>query len=91
MPVSSLLVHTEESMTSKVANQINDLQRARVARVLDAEIIAITETTSRVSDREVWESLERIPGVLGLSLVYHNYEDLNEEEERGQRIEGNSY
>ncbi len=81
MPVSSLLVHTAESMTSKVASRINELKRARVSRILDSEIIAITETTSRVSDREVWESIERIPGVLGLSLVYHNYEDLNEEEE----------
>ena len=81
MPVSSLLVHTEEPMTSKVASQINALQRARVTLVLDAEIIAITETATRASDREVWESIERIPGVLGLSLVYHNYEDLNEEEE----------
>jgi nitrate reductase NapAB chaperone NapD len=81
MPVSSLLVHTAEPMTSKVASRINELKRASVSRVFDSEIIAITETTSRASDREVWESIERIPGVLGLSLVYHNYEDLNEEKE----------
>jgi nitrate reductase NapAB chaperone NapD len=67
-------------MTSEVASQINKLERARVSRIVDSEIIAITETKSRASDREVWESIERIPGVLGLSLVYHNYEDLNEEE-----------
>ena len=79
MPISSLIVVVEESRVDDVVGVINSLPGAKVTKTEGTNILTLTETDSPEADKGLWDSLENIPGVVGVNLVYHNFEDVTEE------------
>jgi len=80
MPISSLVVRTQERRENEVAEAIDALDGAdaSVPEPGSSNVVVITETTSREQDTELWELINALPGVVSVSLAYHNFEDLVE-------------
>ncbi len=79
MPISSLIVQTVTTKVDEVAEAIGNLEGASVTKVEGANIVTLTDTKSREEDQKIWDKLESIPGVIGVSLIYHNFEDVKED------------
>lgn len=79
MPVSSLLVRTDPERAAKVAEDLGQVPGTEVTDIKGDQIVVVTDTRSAQEDRDLHEKLEDVPGVLAVTLVYHNYEDLEEE------------
>ena len=75
MPISSLIVRTEKNRTAEVAGRINDFKEIIETKIVDENIVVITETHEQSRDKSLWKNLENIPGVLQCDLIYHNFED----------------
>ena len=78
MPISSLIVRTEKNRTDEVADRINDFKEITATKIVDENIVVITETHEQNKDKLLWKNLENIPGVLQCDLIYHNFEDEEE-------------
>lgn len=80
MPISSLIVRTKANETNVIADQIrNTVDHTEVSNIEGDNIVVLTDTATRDEDKEIWGKIESIPGVLKVDLIYHNFEDLEEE------------
>jgi nitrate reductase NapAB chaperone NapD len=75
MPTSSLIVRTEDGQSSATVVAIKELAGAAVTDRQGSDLVVVTETASRLDDRVIWNQLEKLPGVLNVDLIYHNFED----------------
>lgn len=75
MPISSLIVRTEKNRTAEVADRINDFKEVTATKIVDENIVVITETHEQSRDKSLWNDLENISGILQCDLIYHNFED----------------
>ncbi len=78
MPISSLIIQSKESRSQEVADRLRGLAGVEVSEIRGDQVVVLTETSSRKEDREVWKAMESTEHVLGVSLIYHNFEDLEE-------------
>jgi len=78
LPISSLIVRTEKNRTAEVADRINDFKEITETKIVDENIVVISETHEQSKDKLLWKNLENIPGVLQCDLIYHNFEDAEE-------------
>ena len=78
MPVSSLIVGTQEHQVGRVAEAIDRMPSTSVCRVVQNDIVVLTETRDQEEDRQLWNRMKQIPGVLTVDLIYHNFEDVEE-------------
>ena len=80
MPISSLIVRTQDGREYEVAEAVSALDGAD-ASVPDpgsSNVVVITETKSKQQDSRIWELITALPGVVSVGLAYHNFEDLLE-------------
>lgn len=75
MPISSLIVRTRKEQTQEVADKLKDFAGVDVEKVEGARIVIVTDTTEQKKDKELWNNIENISGVLQCDLIYHNFED----------------
>ncbi|MFH2204942.1 MAG: chaperone NapD [Elusimicrobiota bacterium] len=75
MSISSLIVRTQCASTEKVRRAINELPHAEVTDAKGENLVVVTDSSLPAEDKSVWKSIERIPGVVQVDLVYHNFED----------------
>lgn len=79
MPISSLILNTSVGHAATVASAIQDQPGVTVAGVKGESVVVLTETTDRGEDRGIWNALENTEHVVGVNLVYHNFEDLEDQ------------
>lgn len=84
MPISSLIVRTKSERTQNVASSIGEITGAEVSRIEAESIVVITDTRDQHQDRRIWDAIEAMPGVIGVNLIYHNFEDLENESDKTQ-------
>ena len=77
MPISSLVVTTRQGHAARVAATLRGLDGVTVTDIRGEELVVVTETPDRGADKRVWDRVEATDHVLGVSLVYHNFEDLH--------------
>lgn len=75
MPVSSLVIRTDSKKTHEVAERLKIFKEITVPEIHQENIIVITETQNQSCDKDLWDKIEKIPGVLQCDLIYHNFED----------------
>ncbi len=75
MPISSLIIRTQEEKTSEVADKLKDFKAVNVENIEGSNIVIITDTIEQKNDKELWSNIENISGVLQCDLIYHNFED----------------
>ncbi len=81
MPISSLIIKTQKQEIQKVADELRRLKGTIVSDVLDENIVVVTETEDRKEDKSLWDQMEKISGVMQVDLIYHNFEDAEENQE----------
>ena len=72
MVISSLLVSTVADQTEEVAAELPGVE---VHEINDFKIVITIEANTVDDSHDVASSLAAIPGVLGVNLVYVNFED----------------
>ena len=75
MPISSLIIRTDNKKTPDVIACLRILKEVTVSEIHQENIIVITETQKQSCDKDLWDKIEKIPGVLQCDLIYHNFED----------------
>jgi nitrate reductase NapAB chaperone NapD len=75
MPISSLIVRTRSERTREVAESLKALKEVLVSEIHGENIIILTETPQQSYDKNLWDKIEKISGVLQCDLIYHNFED----------------
>ena len=78
MPISSVIVRSSTEDVPIVAQAVKDIPNADVTTVSGENLIVVTQTDSREKDKQLWNTLEALPNVIGLDLIYYNFEDLEE-------------
>jgi nitrate reductase NapD len=78
MPISSLVVKVNPQKSSEVVKSLQPIEHAEVTNIIGDQIVVITDTRDRETDKVIWDSISDIPGVIQVSLVYHNFEDEGE-------------
>jgi len=79
MPISSLLLHVnQEENVDQVVKGVDSVKDATVSEIMGLKLVVVTETTSLKDDKHIFETLEKIPGVAKLDLIYCNFEDVEE-------------
>ena len=59
-------------------NRLQQIEHAEVANIVRDRIVVITDTRDSETDKVIWDTITAIPGVMQVSLVYHNFEDEGE-------------
>ena len=78
MPISSLVVKVQPQKSSEVVNRLQPIEYAEVTNIVGDQIVVITDTRDSETDKVIWDTITAIPGVMQVSLVYHNFEDEGE-------------
>ena len=76
MVISSLVVETEADAIDAVAQQLASIEGVEVHEKVDGYKIVVTIEAETVDDsHSVSSTFIQIPGVLGINLIYFNFED----------------
>lgn len=75
MVISSLVVETLPESTADVALALADLQGVEVHEVNEYKVVVTIEADSIDDSHDIASSFLEIQGVLGINLVYANFED----------------
>lgn len=75
MPISSLIIRTDQDKTKEVAQRLEAMKEATVSEVHGQNIVLVTETKTQDQDEALWEEIKQVPGVLQCDLIFHNFED----------------
>ena len=79
MPISSLIVRTTEPDANGVARALETHPAVTTCEVRGADILIVTETGATSDDEALFKQFEQVEGVRAVELIYHNFEDLEEE------------
>ena len=75
MVISSLLVNTLAESTQDVAAQLPGYEGVEVHEINGFKIVITIEAETLDQSHAIASSMQEIPGVLGVNLVYANFED----------------
>lgn len=78
--ICGCLVHTTPERAAEITTAIGDFNGCEVHAVEGGRIVVTVEDTSEARASEQIMALHQIPGVLTVTLTYHHFEDLPEEE-----------
>jgi periplasmic nitrate reductase NapD len=81
MPVSGVVVTCTEGSSESVAKRIVAFDGIEVHGLLpDGQIIAVIEADTVQGEVNLVSQLHEVEGVIAVRLAYHNFEDLDTEE-----------
>ncbi|KEF38747.1 uncharacterized protein involved in formation of periplasmic nitrate reductase [Schinkia azotoformans MEV2011] len=79
MMISGILILTKEGKAEEVAKKIENIQGVEVHHIVEGSKIVITlEEKSIDQSYQTGKQLEKVPGVLGVNVVYYNFEEAEE-------------
>ena len=77
MPISSLIVHTQPDLTNDVVTQILGLGQTCTPETQGDCVVVLTETPDPDTDKQIWDKIHAMRGVVSVTLAYHNFEDVH--------------
>lgn len=79
MMISGILIFTKEGKAEEVAKKMENTNGVEVHHILeDSKIVITLEQESIEQSYQTGKQLEKIPGVLGVNVVYYNFEEAEE-------------
>ncbi len=79
MMISGILILTKEGKAEEVAKKIEKTPGVEVHHILEGSKVVITlEAKSIDQSYQTGKQLEKIPGILGVNVVYYNFEEAEE-------------
>ena len=73
--ISSLVVETVQEYTEQIADQLKELEGVEVHEINGYKIVVTIEAPTVDASHDVASSFLQYAGVLGINLVYVNFED----------------
>jgi len=81
MPVSGIVIRIDPDRTDQVIADLESMDGVELQPVPASGIlVAVLETPGFEEEKALTRAIGELPGVLGLSLSYHNFEDMAEAE-----------
>ncbi|WP_017755756.1 chaperone NapD [Calidifontibacillus oryziterrae] len=79
MMISGILIFTKAGLAEEVAKKVAEFEGVEVHHVLEGcKIVISLEVDSIDQSYKTGKALEKIPGVLGVNVVYYNMEEAKE-------------
>lgn len=79
MMISGILIFTKENLADEVAKEVATVAGVEVHHILEGcKIVISLEVESIDQSYKTGKDLEKIPGVLGVNVVYYNIEEAKE-------------
>ncbi|MEA5019503.1 MAG: chaperone NapD [Gordonibacter sp.] len=75
MVISSLVVETDPTITQQVANKLTKNAGVEVHEINEYKIVVTIEAGTLDESHHIASSFVMVPGVIGVNLVYVNFED----------------
>lgn len=79
MPVSSLILKVRDGAAEEVATRLRAMPGVEVEDGPDGQLVVVTDTPDREADKNLGAAIDAVPGVVSQTLIYHNFEDVEEE------------
>ena len=81
MPVSGVVITCAEGSSESVAEKIGSFDGIELHGVLpDGQIVAVVEADTVQGEVNLVSQLHEVAGVIAVRLAYHNFEDLETDE-----------
>ena len=78
MPISSLIVRTRPDSVRPVMDALSVIEEATIHETWGQSIVVVTQTKTKDEDKQIWDRIEHVEGVVQTDLIYHNFEDVEE-------------
>ncbi len=75
MVISSLVIETAPPITQQVANRLIKIAGVEVHEINKHKIVVTIEANTLDDSHDIASSFVTLPGVIGVNLVYVNFED----------------
>jgi nitrate reductase NapD len=79
MPVSSMILKVQEGAADEVSTRLRAMPGVEVEAGPDGQLVVVTDTPDRDEDKRLGIAIDAVPGVMSQTLIYHNFEDVEEE------------
>ena len=79
MPVSSMILKVRAGAAADVATRLRAMPGVEVEDAPDGQLVVVTDTPDRDQDKRLGRAIDADPGVVSQTLIYHNFEDVEEE------------
>jgi len=81
MPVSGVVIRIDPDRKDLIMAELERMEGVELQPVLTSGVlVAVFETSDFESETALSRAVGELPGVLGLSVSYHNFEDMAETE-----------
>jgi len=79
MPVSGVVVRVERSRREQVRQRMEEMEGVELQPAESPELLVATlESAGYRQEHELTDRIQALEGVFGLSVAYHNFEDMVE-------------
>lgn len=79
MPVSSMILKVREGASEEVSTRLRAMPGVEVEDGPNGQLVVVTDTPDRDEDKRLGAAIDAVPGVVSQTLIYHNFEDVEEE------------
>ena len=81
MPVSGLVIQIDPARRNAIISTLNNMDNVELTETPEGEkLVAVLEVASIRDEEALFKEINEIPGVSNVTLSYHNFEDLNEDQ-----------
>ncbi|ANE34001.1 chaperone NapD [Campylobacter hyointestinalis] len=82
MNISSVVINVADlNLMSEIANLVSDIDGCEVVAQNENKIVALIESQSFDDEIKTYKSIERLPGIATVSMIY-SYQNLDEDIEK---------
>lgn len=81
MPVSGLVIQVDPTQRNTIISTLNDFDNVELTETPDGEpLVVVLDVATMREEEALFKEINDIPGVHNVTLSYHNFEDIADEQ-----------
>lgn len=81
MPVSGLVIQVNPAQRNTVISTLNNFDNVELTETPEGEpLVVVLDVATMREEEELFKEINDIPGVHNVTLSYHNFEDIADEQ-----------
>ncbi|MBW2452653.1 MAG: chaperone NapD [Deltaproteobacteria bacterium] len=81
MPISGLVIQVDPDQREATINSLNNLEHVELTPTPKGEaLVAVLDVATMQQEESLFRQINDLPGVHNVTLSYHNFEDVSEEQ-----------